>query len=169
MFGTGSSFTNSATGVVQGDVYFNAANASMDNAGAINGEVTFGAGADTMVNSGAINGSVSLLGGYIDSTLGSIDDSISIGSDGGYVIAGRTGGSVFGGSGFGGGGTAAHWGAAILISRWFEAPFGVATFTSSNGSPLPLGAGVAEHGDRVPAGRVGEEGAVRQAAVQSGQ
>jgi hypothetical protein len=97
MFGTSSSFTNSATGVLQGEVYFNAANSSLDNAGTINGGVDFQAGADTVVNSGVINGSVSLQGGEIDSTLGSIDGSIAIGNDGGVAIGGQTGGSIVGG------------------------------------------------------------------------
>jgi Peptidase M10 serralysin C terminal len=71
----------------------------LDNAGTINGGITFNGGADSVVNSGVINGSVSLLGGEFDSTLGSIDGSISMGSDGGVAIGGQTGGSIYSGSG----------------------------------------------------------------------
>jgi hypothetical protein len=99
MFGTSSSFTNSATGVVQGEVYFNDANSSLENEGTINGEVEFEAGGEDVVNSGVIDGYVTFVGGYMDSTLGSIDGSIGGGTDGGVVIGGNTGGSIGGSSG----------------------------------------------------------------------
>jgi hypothetical protein len=89
-------------GTITGPVALLTAGSSIDNAGSIKGDVTLGAAGSSLANSGTIDGTVVFNGGTLNSTLGSITGQIFIEGSvdtSATVIAGQTGGSVFGGAG----------------------------------------------------------------------
>jgi hypothetical protein len=106
LFGTNSSFTNSASGALQGSAYLNASGSSLDNAGTIDGGPTYGgitfeAGSESVMNSGAVDGAVFINGGNssIDNT-GVVEGGITIGGGNSSIV---NSGSIIGGVSVAGG------------------------------------------------------------------